>query len=219
MHMTGRTLVVETASEACSIALFEGEELLAHDHRVLGRGHAERLIPMIEELPDKGRAETILTSLGPGSFTGVRIGIAAARALGVAWGAKVMGYPTLSLIAAIARHDARMPSDATQVTVCVNGGHGEWFVQDFDRNGLPEGAAESLAPEAAAARGSYACIAGNRAEEFRDSMKDELFGAFNILADASRADLLPKPLITGDLSPIYGRAPDAKPQQQPVGTS
>ncbi|TNE48022.1 MAG: tRNA (adenosine(37)-N6)-threonylcarbamoyltransferase complex dimerization subunit type 1 TsaB, partial [Sphingomonadales bacterium] len=42
-----RTLAIETATEACSIALFDGDQLIANDHRVLGRGHAERLVPMI----------------------------------------------------------------------------------------------------------------------------------------------------------------------------
>ncbi len=58
---------------------------------------------MIAELPDKGRAERIVVSLGPGSFTGVRIGLAAARALGLAWQAEVLGYPTPALVAAMAR--------------------------------------------------------------------------------------------------------------------
>lgn len=213
MQSNGRTLVIETASEACSIALFDGDKLIAHDHRVLGRGHAERLIPMVEALPENGRADTILASLGPGSFTGVRIGIAAARALGVAWGAKVMGYPTLALIAAIARADAGTPSDAKEVTVCVNGGHGEWFVQDFGADGLAQENAASLNPEAAAARGCYACTAGNRAQPLIASMGNDEHIALDILPNACRADLLPQACLTHDLSPIYGRAPDATPQK------
>ena len=102
-----RTLVIDSATEACSVALFEDGALLAGACEVIGRGHAERLVPMIAELPDKGRAERIVVSLGPGSFTGVRIGLAAARALGLAWQAEVLGYPTLALVAAMARAAAR----------------------------------------------------------------------------------------------------------------
>ena len=141
------TLAIETASEACSVALFAGNTLLAHDHRLLGRGHAEELIPMIAALPDKGRARRILVSLGPGSFTGVRIGIAAARALGFAWGSPVIGYPTLALIAAMAQ--AQHPANTT---VCMNGGHGEWFVQNFGRDGAQMNEFASLSPEQAATR-------------------------------------------------------------------
>jgi tRNA threonylcarbamoyladenosine biosynthesis protein TsaB len=214
MDQSGRTLVIETASEACSIALFEGGELLVRDHRVLGRGHAERLIPMIEALPDKGRADTILTSLGPGSFTGVRIGIAAARALGVAWSVQVRGYPTLALIAAIARHKATsdLQDNPAGVTVCVNGGHGEWFVQDFGRDGLAQTTAASITPQDAAVRDNHRCIAGNRAEELAQHISDTAIRALPILPDASHARLLPDACLTDDLTPIYGRAPDAKPQ-------
>ncbi|MEM6475091.1 MAG: tRNA (adenosine(37)-N6)-threonylcarbamoyltransferase complex dimerization subunit type 1 TsaB [Pseudomonadota bacterium] len=210
-----RTLAIETATEACSIALFEETTLIAHDHREIGRGHAERLVPMIAELPEKGRADRILVSLGPGSFTGVRIGIATARALGFAWGCDVIGYPTLALVATIARAQAGIPPNAKEVTVCMNGGHGEWFVQDFDASGMPESGAASLAPEAAAHQGSYTCIAGNRASELAQAQGDELFQPHETLPDARFARLLPEALLTSDLSPIYGRAPDAKPQVTP----
>lgn len=208
MDFPGRTLVIEAASEACSIALFENGECLAHDHRVLGRGHAERLIPMIAALPEKGRADTILASLGPGSFTGVRIGVAAARALGVAWGAKVLGYPTLALIAAMAREDA----PAQLVTVCMNGGHGEWFVQNFGADGVAEMDAASLTPANAARSGPHTCIAGNRSEELALSIAPSSPQTLDILPNASRANLLANACLTTSLSPIYGRAPDAAPQ-------
>jgi len=201
-----RTLVIETASEACSIALFAGEALLARDHRVIGRGHAEALVPMIAALPDKGHAERILVGLGPGSFTGVRIALASARALGLAWGAEVLGYPTLALIAA----QARAARPAARVTVCVHGGHGEWFVADFDCSGLPMGAPRSLTPAAAAARGAERLIAGNRAAELAG-----LIGAgheaLTLLPDASCAPLIPPALLSEHLAPIYGRGADATP--------
>ncbi len=207
-----RVLAIETASEACSVALFENEALVASDHRVLGRGHAEALVPMIGALPNKGRADRILVSLGPGSFTGVRIGIAAARALGVAWGAQVSGYPTLALVAAIARTDAGLPKDALQITVCMNGGHGEWFVQSFDDQGRPEGAFESLKPEEAINHPPNCGIAGNRANELAALMFDEVFQPFECLPDASYVLTLPPSLLSSNVAPIYGRPPDAKPQ-------
>jgi tRNA threonylcarbamoyl adenosine modification protein YeaZ len=202
-----RTLSIETASEACSVALFEGAGLLAHDHRVIGRGHAEALVPMIAALPDKGRAERILVSLGPGSFTGVRIGLATARALGFAWGAQVLGYPTLALIAA----QARAERTGAPVTVCVTGGHGQWFVQDFGAEGLPAGDAASLTPEAAQARGSAGVIAGSRAADLAARLPAPTPLAFALLPDARAVPLLPEALLTPALTPIYGRGPDATP--------
>lgn len=201
-----RVLAIETASEACSIALFADEALLAREHRVIGRGHAEALVPMIAALPDKGRAERILVSLGPGSFTGVRIGLATARALGFAWGAEVLGYPTLALIAAQAQAEhPRRP-----VTVCTNGGHGEWFVQDFGADGLPLGEAHSLTPEAARGGRVHAFAAGNRARDLLAGAGSEAL-ALDILPDAAAVPLLPPALLTPALAPIYGRGPDATP--------
>ena len=95
-----RTLAIDCATEACSVALFDDGQLLVGEWIVLGRGHAERLVPMIAQLPGKGCADRIPVSRGPGSFTGVRIGIAAARALALAWRAPCFGYPTLALIVA-----------------------------------------------------------------------------------------------------------------------
>jgi tRNA threonylcarbamoyl adenosine modification protein YeaZ len=154
-----RTLAIDCATEACSAALFSDGALIEGRYEILGRGHAERLVPMIAELPDKGRAERIVVSLGPGSFTGVRIGLAAARALGLAWGAEVLGYPTLALVAAMARQHNPGP-----VTVCMTGGHGEWFVQEFAPNGHPERPLASLAPARAAELAAHGHVAGSQAE-------------------------------------------------------
>lgn len=200
-----RTLAIETATEACSVALLEDGRLLGHDHRVLGRGHAERLVPMIAALPDKGKAQRILVSRGPGSFTGVRIGIATARALGIAWGAEVLGYPTISLVAAQCWQPTPQP-----VTVCMNGGHGEWFVQNFD-GARPQDAVQSLTPDGAEKACRHERIAGNRAEDLAARFAQGTKIAIDMLPDASKLDLLHESNWTSDLAPIYGRPPDAKP--------
>lgn len=202
-----RVLAIETASEACSIALFEGDALIARDHRTIGRGHAEALVPMIAALPGKGRANRILVSLGPGSFTGVRIGLATARALGFAWGAEVLGYPTLALIAAMAQSD----QPARSMTVCMNGGHGQWFVADFGPDGLPLGETASLAPPAAHARARAALVAGNRATQLAALFPEHTATALHLLPDASAVMRLNPALLTRALAPIYGRGPDATP--------
>lgn len=205
MRTPKRTLVIETATEACSIALFEGTELIAHDHRLLGRGHAELLVPMIAALPDRGRADRILVSLGPGSFTGVRIGIAAARALGFAWQAEVLGYPTLSLVAAMAK--AQRPQQA--VTICMNGGHGELFIQNFTADSIAEGQVRSLGPADAITACKHTLIAGNRAKELAD-LAGAHAQALDLLPDARQALLLDPLHLGAEVAPIYGRGPDAK---------
>ena len=196
-----RTLVIESATEACSVALFDGGEFVAGEHRVIGRGHAEQLVPMIAQLPDRGRAARIAVSRGPGSFTGVRIGLAAARALALAWNAECLGYPTLALVAAMARDTHPGP-----VTVCMTGGHGEWFVQDFGTDGLPQAGLLSLRPEEA--EGAHDCVAGSQAAAL---VARRGFGTVvDILPDARHFPLLPASLPTAGLAPIYGRPPDAR---------
>jgi tRNA threonylcarbamoyl adenosine modification protein YeaZ len=197
-------LAIECATEACSVALFDGDVLLSSAFEEIGRGHAERLVPMIGELPGKGRAERILVSLGPGSFTGVRVGLAAARALALAWRAQCVGYPTLALVAAMALRQRAGP-----VSVCMSGGHGEWFTQDFDAAGLPAHPLRSQTPEAARQHAHHAFAAGSRAHDLlRGDGPHSL--ALAILPDAGHALRVPLQLVSASLAPLYGRAPDAR---------
>ncbi len=208
-----RTLVLDCSTEACSVAYFEGPDLLAHRFEVIGRGHAERLVPMISELPDKGRAERILVSLGPGSFTGVRIGLAAARALGLAWGAQVLGYPGHALVVetGLAGRDAPIEPEVMspdRVLACMNGGHGEWFVQPFDADHTPSASCRSMIPQDAAQVFSEPIVIGNRAAQFVDMRESGV--AIDTLPDARDAILIASDLLRTDLTPIYGRGPDAR---------
>lgn len=201
-----RTLAIETATEACSVALFDQGQLVAHVHEVVGRGHAERLIPMIGELPGLGRAARLRVDCGPGSFTGVRVGLAAARALGLAWGAPVHGYSSLPLLAAasFATRD-----DIDTLAVALIGGHGEYFVQRFARDGVrPIGSLASLTPDAAAESCGADPIAGSGGPALRAAGARGLL--VEAVADARATILLPDDLAQLPPRPIYGRAPDAR---------
>lgn len=198
------TLVIDTATEACSVALLDDDTCVAGDFRLLGRGHAENLMPMIAALPGRGKADRIAVSVGPGSFTGVRVGLAAARALGFAWNADVVGYPTLALVAA----QARAAAGAVRIAVAMTGGHGEWFVARYAADGMQIAAPASLRPDAAAATCVEHWIAGNQADALVTARG---FGeALALWPDARDFVLLPEHAVHGDPAPIYGRPPDAK---------
>ena len=205
-----RHLVIDSASEACSVALIEAGAVVDHRHEVIGRGHAERLVPLIAELAGGGRADAIAVGCGPGSFAGVRIGIAAARALALGWQVPVRGFSTLALAAAAAADEIAAAGGAL---VVMEGGHGQWFVQPFAAGLAPRGDLRSLLPDEAV-RFSDALIVGNRAEAF--VTKRGSGRALAMLPDARAFLRLPASAITDRPGPIYGRAPDAKPMAAPA---
>ena len=198
------TLVIDSATDACSVALFAGEALVGSEWKLLGRGHAERLVPMIEALPGKGRAARIAVALGPGSFTGIRVGLAAAKALALAWQAELVGYGTLALLAA----QARARHGEVPVAVCNTGGHGEWFVQEFDASGHDLAPVRSVRPEEAVAQVHADLVVGSQAETL---VKARMRGRADPLwPDARAFPALPDDALTHTVSAAYGRAPDAK---------
>ncbi len=200
-----RRLVIDSATEACSVALFEDDVLLAGECLQLGRGHAERLVPMIAALPGKGRADRIAVDIGPGSFTGIRVGLAAARALALAWDATVEGYDSLTLLAAMAR--ASHPG--LPVDVVTTGGHGEWFFRAFDADGAPLDDLASRPPDAITALSRAPILAGSQAEALATARSDTSL-AQPLWPDARAFALLPAHALTADVAPVYGRPPDAR---------
>lgn len=200
-----RHLVIDSASEACSVALLEAGRVVDHRHEVIGRGHAERLVPLIAELADGGRADIIVAGCGPGSFAGVRIGVAAARALALGWQVPVHGFSTLALVAAGAADEIAAAGGAL---VVMEGGHGQWFVQPFAADLSPRAGMCSLVPDEAV-RLADELVVGNRAEPF--VTRRGAGRALPVLPDARAFLRLPPAALIDQPSPIYGRAPDAKP--------
>lgn len=204
-----RYLILDSASEACTAAVIEDGLLVDYRHEVIGRGHAERLVPLIAELADGGRADEIWVGCGPGSFAGVRIGVAAARGLALGWGVTVRGFSTLDLVAASAAADMAAAGGGL---VVMEGGHGQWFVRPYGPDLLPLAEMKSLIPDDAVELHAD-LILGNRASHFVE--RKGAGRALSILPDARMACHLPPALIFDDPSPIYGRAPDAKPMATP----
>jgi tRNA threonylcarbamoyladenosine biosynthesis protein TsaB len=181
-------LVIETAGRACSVALFDDQILVAAIHEDVGRGHAEHLLPMIASLPGGGRAQAILVDCGPGSFTGVRVGLAAAHGLAIGWGIPVTGYSSLAMLAC----DVFAERDLTTATITIPGGHGEVFAQSFARAPFTETSPlRSVPPEAVTAQ--------DRID-------------FDVAPlDARRTTHLPPAFVSRPAKPIYGRGADARP--------
>lgn len=196
-------LAIDTSSSACSAALFGADGVcLAQRDELIGRGHSERLVPMLDELLDGRKADNILVGVGPGSFTGIRVGIAAAHGLAIGWGADIAGMSSLALLAAGTGRTG-------PVAAVVQGGHGELFAQQFEGNPL---AATSpllnLAPAEAAARISADLMIGSGAAALIAARGwGEPLEAWPSAADAMA---LREEFRSLPAKPLYARAPDAR---------
>ena len=194
-------LAFDTSSAACTAALFEADACIAQSDELIGRGHAERLVPMIAELLAGRRADQILVGVGPGSFTGIRVAIAAAHGMAIGWGAQLKGMSSLALLAAGEDRDAG-------VAVAVIGGHGELFVQQFDALTRPTLGLRNLAPAEAARFATAPLVVGSGAAQL---VRERGWGeARDALPSAANALRLPSDLRCLPPKPVYARAPDAR---------
>jgi tRNA threonylcarbamoyl adenosine modification protein YeaZ len=196
-------LAFDTSSSACTAALFGDDgACLAKRDDIIGRGHSERLVPMLAELLDGHEAKSILVGVGPGSFTGIRVAIAAARGLAIGWGAELLGMSSLALLAAGAAAEG-------EIAAAVLGGHGELFVQQFDAmTSEPMSDLRNLVPAEAARVATAPLVVGSGAGQLVEARGwGEAREAWPSAADAMK---LPEHLRALPAKPVYARAPDAR---------
>jgi tRNA threonylcarbamoyladenosine biosynthesis protein TsaB len=214
-----RMLAIDTALENCSVGVVCPGSAPVLMTETIGRGHAERLFGMIEAaMADAGLAfsdlDRIAVTIGPGSFTGLRVGIAAARGLAMVSGCPVVGVGTLAAIAERAREIA----GPVPVLAVLDAKRGEVYAQLFGENGEPATAPAADSPASFAALATPATmLAGSGAALVAHDAAADAVG--RIVHCASAPDIgalvrlgLAAPAPSGPPRPLYLRPPDAKPQ-------
>ncbi len=190
------------------------------------KGHAEALMPLMSRtMAEVGLAfdalDRIALTLGPGTFTGTRIGVAAGRALRLSTGADLVGLSSLAVMAADVYTRLGPEREGRQVLIAVDARRGEVYAQLFGSGALDAKTPPSrLSVEGAARLGSGALVvAGSGAEAVGASARGlgRIIDVWNIPLEPDAAALLglaPKlaPL-GGPPRPLYLRPPDAKPQE------
>ena len=220
-------LAFDTCFDGCSVCVAERAggavvELSAMMER-FETGHAERLIPMIGDAMSKAgldfdRLDRIAVTTGPGTFTGMRIGVAAARALALACGAKTVGVSSLAVMAEVAKRDIT----AEQLAIVVDARRGEVYAQLFG----PDGGLDARPPPLLLSIDEAAQLGGNGPIVFVGSGAAVVATAASgqgrdagshfpdLLPDATALAFIAAALRATDdlLVPFYLRPPDAKPQ-------
>jgi tRNA threonylcarbamoyl adenosine modification protein YeaZ len=134
---TMRVLAIDTALEACSAAVFDtAAGILASETLPMVRGHAEALIPLIARVMQNAGIDfdalgRVAVTIGPGSFTGLRVGIAAARGIALAITKPAVGLSTLSAYAA----PYISADDTTPVMAAIDARHEQVYLQMFGPSG------------------------------------------------------------------------------------
>lgn len=150
-------LAIDTALDHCSVCLYDTErgEPAAVQSRPMARGHAEALLPFIERVllvagQPIAAVDRIVTTVGPGSFTGMRVGIAAARGLALALGRPAIGVTTLAALAAPFIAD----NDRVPVVAAIDARHGNVYLQMVGAGGRA-----LIAPRAASLKEAVRAVA------------------------------------------------------------
>jgi tRNA threonylcarbamoyladenosine biosynthesis protein TsaB len=147
-------LALDTSGAACSVALRDrAGRLLGHRIQALARGHAELLMPMLRDVMAEAEVDfaalaLIAVTIGPGSFTGIRVGLAAARGLALASGLPILG---ITAFEALAQAVPPAEREGRTLLVAIDSKRGDLFVQGFADADTPLSAPAAMAPEALAA--------------------------------------------------------------------
>jgi tRNA threonylcarbamoyladenosine biosynthesis protein TsaB len=223
-------LALDTSMGACSAALLAvdgGVRTLVLREALMARGHAEALMPMVAEvMQESGTAfaelDRIAATVGPGSFTGVRIAIAAARGLALVTHAGLFGTDSLSVMARGAFASGEVGS--APFAVAVDARRGTLYLGLYDEAArklegplliAPDEAIDLLPPDLVVAAGSGAellAAAGARQGRSIATTLPELQPSAGALAEIAAASGETWPA----LKPLYLRPPDARPQAQAV---
>lgn len=219
-----KVLAFDTTLGACSAAVLCGTEIRAHRFEPLERGHAEALLPMVEEVRrrsaiDYDALDLLAVTVGPGTFTGIRIGLAAARGLALASGVPLAGVTTLEAVAAGLAAEAR---GADAVLAVLDARRAQVYAQLFDGDLLPVAPPRTVTAARAAelARGGRAVVVGTGAPLLRPYVEAADSGLrfvdapalpdAAVVARIAARRGLPKPAAPPP-APLYLRSPDATP--------
>lgn len=214
-------LAIDTAFERCCVGLYDSssQTLLARREPIIGKGHAERLMALVVETLDEvdvgyGDVERIAVTIGPGSFTGLRVGVSATRGWALALGVPAVGVSTLEGMAASLPPSER---DGKDVLTVLDAKRGEVYAALFDRDGLPVRQPTALTPDALVSfvgdRSSPLVIAGTGAAIAARALAERSPGIATQEAYvdvASLAELGASRDPAGAPSPLYLRGADAK---------
>jgi tRNA threonylcarbamoyl adenosine modification protein YeaZ len=217
-----RVLAIDTALAACAAAVLDTDRgIVASESLPMVRGHAEALIPLIARVMKQSEItfrdlDRIAVTTGPGSFTGVRVGLAAARGFGVATGVPVVGVSTLSVYAA----PYLAGNGKSPVVAAIDARHDHVFLQVFGPGGqtLVTPRLVHLGEAIRAASDAPACLVGSSARAVADGLSKDAARpravdprvAPDIVWVAQIGAVTP--LAQSAPHPQYLRAPDAQPQ-------
>jgi tRNA threonylcarbamoyl adenosine modification protein YeaZ len=217
-----RVLAIDTSCAAASVAVVESGRLepVAVESRPMARGHAEAVAPMVEEAMSRveggiASIDRIAVTIGPGSFTGIRVGLALARAMGLALGAPVVGVSTLASFAAPLLSEPR----PGVIAAAIDARHGSVYFQLFEPSGRPLGPprCDSLRECVRGIGAGPALLAGDAAallarEAHRSGLPYDLRGAAEApdIVAVARMGLALDPA-TNPPRPLYIKPPDARP--------